>query len=90
MRVNDAIHAGLPVIVSSGMGAKMIVEQHGCGSVYKAGDAKELADVLHSFATDSNFASKCRATVAHAHSAWLPETKAKEFLDSITHLLPHS
>ena len=90
MRVNDAIHAGLPVIVSSGMGAKMIVEQHGCGSVYKAGDAKALADVLYRFATDSNFASKCRATVAHAHSAWLPETKAKEFLDSITHLLPHS
>ena len=72
------------------MGAKMIVEQHGCGSVYKAGNAKALADVLHRFATDADFASKCRAAVAQAHSAWLPETKAKEFLDSITHLLPHS
>lgn len=83
MRVNDAVHAGLPVVVSSGMGAKMIVEQHGCGSVYKAGDAKELADVLHSFATDSDFASKCRAAVDKAHSAWSPENKAKEFLEKL-------
>ena len=81
MRVNDAIHAGLPVVVSSGMGAKMIVEQHACGSVYKAGNAKALADVLYRFATDADFASQCRAAVAHAHSAWLSERKAQEFLE---------
>ena len=81
MRVNDAIHAGLPVVVSDGMGARMIVEQHACGSVYKAGDAKALADVLYRFATDADFASQCRAAVAHAHSAWLPERKAQEFLE---------
>ena len=85
MRVNDAIHAGLPVVVSSGMGAKMIiVEQHACGSAYKAGDAKALADVLHRFATDSDFASKCRAGVAKAHEAWLPEAKAREFIRLIS------
>ena len=90
MRVNDAIHAGLPVVASSGMGAKMIVEQHGCGSVYKAGNVKALAEVLCRFATDSNFASKCRAAVAQAHDAWLPQNKAKELLNFISHPLPHS
>ena len=90
MRVNDAIHAGLPVVVSSGMGAKMMVEQHGCGCVYRAGNAKALADVLHRFATDPDFAFKCRSCVTQAHSAWLPASKAQEFLDSITHPLPHS
>ena len=84
MRVNDAIHAGLPVVVSSGMGARMIVEQYACGSVYKAGNAKALADVLYRFATDSDFASKCRAAVAQAHSAWLPASKAKEFITLIS------
>lgn len=90
MRVNDAIHAGLPVVVSSGMGAKMIVEQHACGSVYKAGNARALADVLHRFATDPDFVSNCRAAVTQAHSAWLPASKAQEFLASITHPLTHS
>ena len=81
MRVNDAIHAGLPVVVSDGMGAKMIVEQCGCGSVYKAGDAKALADALLRFAKDRAFADRCYAGVAKAHSAWLPESKAQEFLE---------
>ena len=83
MRVNDAIHAGLPVIVSSGMGAKMIVEQHACGSVYKAGDAKALADELNRFANDRAFADRCCAGVAKAHEAWSPENKAKEFLEKL-------
>lgn len=84
MRVNDAIHAGVPVVVSSGMGAKMIVEQHGCGSVYKAGEAKSLADILQRFATDADFATKCRDGVAKAHEAWAPAAKAKEFINLIS------
>ena len=84
MRVNDAIHAGLPVVVSSGMGAKMIVEQYGCGSVYRAGDAKALADVLLRFVSDIDFAAKCRKGVATAHEAWSPKAKAKEFIRFIS------
>lgn len=84
MRVNDAIHAGLPVVVSSGMGAKMIVEQYGCGGVYKAGDAKALADVLQRFAEDRAFADSCRDGVVKAHEAWLPAAKAKTFIKLIS------
>jgi glycosyltransferase involved in cell wall biosynthesis len=84
MRVNDAIHAGLPVVVSSGMGAKMIVEQHGCGSVYKAGDAKALAVALQRFAEDRAVAKRCRDGVVKAHEAWSPENKANEFIKLIS------
>jgi glycosyltransferase involved in cell wall biosynthesis len=84
MRVNDAIHAGLPVVVSSGMGAKMIVEQCGCGSVYKAGDAKALADALQRFAEDRAFAERCLDGVVKAHEAWSPENKANEFIKLIS------
>ena len=84
MRVNDAIHAGLPVVVSSGMGAKMIVEQHACGSVYRAGDVKALADALQRFAEDRSFVEHCRDRVAKAHEAWSPENKAKEFIRLIS------
>ena len=84
MRVNDAIHAGLPVVVSSGMGARMIVGQYGCGSVYKAGDAKALADVLQRFAEDRAFADSCRDGVVKAHEAWSPENKANEFIKLIS------
>ena len=84
MRVNDAIHAGLPVVVSNGMGAKMIVEQYGCGIVYRAGDARALSDVLQRFAEDCAFADSWRDGVAKAHEAWLPENKAKTFIKLIS------
>ena len=61
----------------------MIVERHGCGSVYPAGDAKALADELNRFANDRAFADGCRDGVAKAHEAWSPENKAKEFLEKL-------
>ena len=80
MRVNDAIHAGLPVVVSSGMGVKMIVEETGCGCVYKQGNATALADALARFAADPDFRAKCRQGVLAAKEKWLPAPKAKEML----------
>lgn len=81
MRVNDAIHAGLPVMVSSGMGAKSLVEQFGCGCVYEKGDVAELADILQRFATDSVFRSQLLSGVRSAHEAWTPKARAKVLLD---------
>lgn len=81
MRVNDAIHAGLPVIVSSGMGAKWLVEQFGCGCIYEKGNDAELADILQRFATDSEFRSRLLSGVRLAHEAWSPEARAKVLMD---------
>jgi len=83
MRVNDAIHAGLPVIVSDGMGAKWLVEQFGCGCVYRHRDVHELADVLERMAKDADFTARIKSGVKAAHEAWKPEKRAKDFLEII-------
>lgn len=81
MRVNDAIHTGLPVIVSDGMGVEWMVDKFGCGSVYKKGNARELADILERFSKDADFRNRLVAGVSTAHEAWQPENRAKEFLN---------
>lgn len=80
MRVNDAIHAGLPVIVSSGMGAKMIVEETGCGCVYEKGSCSALANALARFWDDVQFRSSCLRGVEVAQLRWTPSAKARELL----------
>jgi len=81
MRVNDAIHAGLPVFVSDGMGAKWLVEQFGCGCVFAKGNAESLADSLVRFVNDDKWRAALEAGVSVAHNAWTPEARAKAFLD---------
>ena len=83
MRVNDAIHARLPVIVSDGMGAKWLVDQFGCGCVYPAGDATALANVLERFTKDSDFKSRLISGVSAAHKSWTPEVRAKVWLEEV-------
>ena len=83
MRVNDAIHAGLPVVVSSGMGAKWLVEQYGCGAVFKKGDAKELSDILERTANDDNYFKRLQSGVSAAHIAWTPAARAHEWLRAV-------
>lgn len=83
MRVNDAIHAGLPVVVSDGMGAKWLVDQFGCGCVYPAGDADALSSVLERFAVDGGFRARLKSGVSAAHEAWSPEARAKFWLDEV-------
>lgn len=83
MRVNDAIHAGLPVIVSDGMGAKWLVDQFGCGCVYPAGDSAALANVLERFAKDADFRTRLESGVSAAHEVWTPEARAKVCLDEV-------
>lgn len=80
MRVVDAIHAGLPVIVSDGMGVEWMVDKFGCGGVYKKDSAHGLADILERFAKDVDFRSKLVSGVSAAHEAWLPENRAKDLL----------
>ncbi len=53
MRLNDALNCGAPLLVSSGMGGRKIVEQTGAGLVFRSGDASDLADKL--FVLVSNY-----------------------------------
>lgn len=81
MRVNDAIHSGLPVFVSSGMGVEWLVEQYGCGGVFHKGSAQDLANLLERYITDGAFRTKALSGVSAAHEAWTPANKAKDFLE---------
>lgn len=83
MRVNDAIHAGLPVVVSNGMGASWLVEQFGCGYVYEKGNERQLVDCLERIARDGDFRKQLVSGVDAAHSAWSPASRAKVFLDHV-------
>ena len=83
MRVSDAIHAGLPVVVSNGMGASWLVEQFGCGCVYEKGKARQLADCLERFARDVDFRTRLVSGVESARTAWSPASRAKVFLDCV-------
>ena len=84
MRVNDAIHAGIPVVVSRGMGSEWLVEKSGCGCTFEPRASDELADILERFARDARFRDRLASGVAAAHEEWLPENKAKEFLELIS------
>ena len=84
MRVNDAVHAGIPVVVSRGMGAEWLVEKNGCGCTFEPRASDELADILERFARDARFRDRLASGVAAAHEEWLPENKAKEFLELIS------
>lgn len=83
IRVNDAIHAGLPVVVSAGMGAAWLVDCFGCGAVFPPGNARELADILARFVSNPDFAARSRAGVALAQEAWTPEARAKVLLETL-------
>lgn len=83
MRVNDAIHSGVPVVVSSGMGARWLVEQFGCGAVFNKGDAKELSDILERIANDVDYFKRLRSGVSAAHIAWTPAARAQEWLRAV-------
>ena len=85
MRVNDAIHAGLPVIVSDGMGVAGLVKELGCGCVYGKGNARELADALKKMTTgDDGFWRALGSGVARAHAAYTPAARARVFLECVT------
>lgn len=83
IRVNDAIHAGIPVVISAGMGAAWLVDCFGCGAVFRPGNARELANILARFTTDPDFVARSRAGVAVAHDAWTPEARAKVWLEAV-------
>jgi glycosyltransferase involved in cell wall biosynthesis len=85
MRVNDAIHAGLPVVVSDGMGVSCMVDEFGCGYVYKRGNVDELADILGRMARDGESVRRLESGVKKAHAAYMLNARARVFLE---HVMP--
>lgn len=83
MRVNDVLLAGLPVVVSDGMGAAMLCDEFGCGCVVPKGDANALAAVLERCAKDCEFLAHLRSGVKRAAAEIAPEKRAKVLLNKV-------
>lgn len=87
IRVNDALNAGAPVVVSRGMGAAKLVDDHGVGASFMAGDASDLAWNLRRLATDpACYLSVCDALSA-TRKALLPRAAAARVAPLLSTLL---
>lgn len=83
MRINDAVLAGKPVIVSDGMGVAYMVEREGCGLVVPKGDPLALSVALKRCAQDRDFLHRLELCAHQAARDWSPESRAKVFLDNV-------
>lgn len=81
MRLNDALNCGAPLIVSDGMGGRNLVNDYGCGLVFKKGDPKDLCDKLERMATDIKGYKVCAAKAAKAQTFISPEYNAHRLVD---------
>lgn len=62
IRVNDALNAGAPTVVSRGMGAVKLIDDYGVGSSFEAGDVVGLAFQLKRLATErEHYLAACNA-----------------------------
>lgn len=77
MRINDALNAGSPLIVSRGMGGVKLVNDYGCGRSYYAGDALDLAWQLKSLMDSSEVYLSCVEGVSRAVAECSPKAKAQ-------------
>ena len=80
VRVNDALNAGVPVIVSNGMGAIKLVQETGAGVVFRRGDVVSLrsavAEIMEKYA-------KYKINAEFAGTKISPKVKAQELLAAI-------
>ncbi|MFX4296136.1 glycosyltransferase family 4 protein [Pseudosulfitobacter pseudonitzschiae] len=87
IRVNDALNAGAPTVVSRGMGAVKLVDDYSVGLSFEAGDVTDLAWQLRWLATDrSRYIAICSA-LSNAQAALLPRAAAARAAPHITTLL---
>lgn len=88
MRINDALHCGAPIIVSSGMGGRQLVDRYQCGLVFKNGNSSDLAKKLKVLYDDEGFYQKTSRNVVKAVSEIIPSKKAAELYSIITKKFP--
>lgn len=77
LRVNDALHCGAPLLVSSGMGVHKVINEHACGLVFHAGDFVDLAWKLRKLIEDRESYQLVSERVRIASRAFLPSVAAE-------------
>lgn len=81
IRINDALLRGLPLAVSSGIGASELVAASSAGSVFRSGDAQDLADKIARFATEPQSMQEARARATEVAERIHPRVAARYLHD---------
>jgi glycosyltransferase involved in cell wall biosynthesis len=88
IRINEGLLAGLPVVVSDGVGAQEVIAGMGAGAVFRSGSAEELAaallDIHQRIATDHD---NLLARVDQAAAAIHPTRVAHYSIEIFEHAL---
>jgi glycosyltransferase involved in cell wall biosynthesis len=82
--VNEAICAGLPVICSDMVGAKILIRNFSCGYVFKAGDEKNLINIINKLSNNRNLLKNLQKNTIIASSKIQPKIAAQYLLDIIS------
>lgn len=77
MRINDALNAGAPLIVSRGMGGCKVVHDYHCGCTYNSEDAVDLAWQIKSLMDSRERYLSAVENVAIAINECSPKSRAK-------------
>lgn len=88
MRLNDALQSGAPLLVNEGMGGKKMVEELGCGLVFKHRDAHSLATCVKRLMEDQRLYLGVARQAYMARQVISPAVKAKEMADQIRRQCP--
>jgi glycosyltransferase involved in cell wall biosynthesis len=78
--VNEALCAGVPVICSDQVGARVLVEKFGAGAVFDAENTQALASLLNSLSANPEHLLAMRAAAQLAAAAIQPDVAASYML----------
>lgn len=83
MRVNEALIAGLPVIVSNGLGASEVIERSGAGGVFRSGNVMSLARQLRLVLAQRGVLQRWTGHVPAAQQQIDPREAAQFLVDTV-------
>ena len=82
--VNEALCAGVPVLCSDQVGARVLVETFGAGQIFPRGDEQVLADLLVKLATQPELLQAMKSACAAAAEAIQPAQAAAYMLQVLS------
>ena len=86
LRVNDALHCGAPVVVSTGMGVSEIVREYGCGAVFEQNNHVDLAKRIAELLSEPDRYKAAIKGVKEASKGILPSEAAKRVSTEVSNL----
>lgn len=88
LRVNDALHCGAPIVVSTGMGVQKTIKEHMCGVLYLSGDSVDLAWQLRDLILDKEKYRFISNNVRRGSESTSPKATAKYIADVLSSNFP--